>query len=253
MAKRKTAKKSSPQRTQTPFDAIIDWIRGVVGGSGPATADDAPLGRGSHGDDTDGGSGDETQGVKLIVGLGNPGARYRNTRHNAGQLVVDRLALRHGLRFRKGRDGETCKLGNAILLKPSTYMNVSGRAVQAAVASSRVKPEQLLLIHDDLDLPLGKLRFKQGGGAGGQKGVKDTIDRIGADFWRLKIGISRPPAGWRVENWVLSRFGDDEQELLERVVGTAAEAVEELLDSDPVTAMNRVNGVDLTSSSAPRR
>jgi PTH1 family peptidyl-tRNA hydrolase len=197
---------------------------------------------------------DETSGrpagtpVRLIVGLGNPGDRYRNTRHNAGFLVVERLALRHGLRFRKSREGETCRLGTVVLLKPLTFMNASGRAVQAAAGAARATPGQILLIHDDLDLPLGRLRFRLGGGAGGQKGVKDTIARIGADFWRLKLGISRPPEGWQVENWVLSRFREEEASLVDAVVEAAVDAVELLLRSEFETAMNSVNGVDLAAA-----
>jgi PTH1 family peptidyl-tRNA hydrolase len=183
--------------------------------------------------------------VKLIAGLGNPGESYRRTRHNAGYLVLDELARRHGLRFRKGRGAETCRFGSVTLVKPTTFMNASGRAVQAAAASAGARPEQVLLVHDDLDLPLGRLRIKRGGGAGGQRGVRDTISRIGPEFWRLKVGISRPPEGWLVENWVLSRFRAEEAELVERVVAAAADSVELLLRTDIETAMNNTNGLDL--------
>jgi PTH1 family peptidyl-tRNA hydrolase len=186
--------------------------------------------------------------VKLIVGLGNPGEQYSNTRHNAGFLVLDELASRKGLRFRKVRDAESCRLGGVVLLKPLTFMNASGRAVQAAASAARATPAQILVVHDDLDLPLGRLRFKCGGGAGGQKGVKDTVARIGADFWRLKLGISRPPAGWQVENWVLSRFRAEERELRDAVVACAADAVERVLESDFETVMNSVNGLDLSAT-----
>ncbi|MEX2540179.1 MAG: aminoacyl-tRNA hydrolase, partial [Trueperaceae bacterium] len=190
--------------------------------------------------------------VKLIVGLGNPGESYRRTRHNAGYLVMDELARRHGLKFRKARGGDSSRLGGVTLLKPTTYMNGSGRAVQAAAGAARARSEQILVVHDDLDLPLGKLRFKRGGGAGGQRGVQDTIARIGPDFWRLKLGISRPPPGWQVENWVLSRFREEEQELVGRVVTAAADSVELLLSSDIDTAMNSTNGLDLAAPTEPR-
>ena len=183
--------------------------------------------------------------MKLIAGLGNPGPRYANTRHNAGYLVLDELARRHDLRFRGSRDSETARLGSVLLLRPTTFMNLSGKAVQAVVTAKRLRPEEVLVVHDDLDLPLGRLRFKRGGGAGGQKGVQDTIGRIGPDFWRLKLGISRPPQGWKVENWVLSRFRDDELELLSDVVDAAADAIELATRSGPEVATNETNGLDL--------
>lgn len=192
---------------------------------------------------------EDVTGVKLIVGLGNPGERYRNTRHNAGALVVERLAARRGLTFRKTRGGAACRLGGVLLFRPDSFMNLSGQSVQAALVQAKAQPAQLLLVHDDLDLPLGRLRFRKGGGAGGQKGVRDTISRIGQDFWRLKVGISRPPPGWAVEDWVLSRFRPDERDLLERVLDTAVEAVETALESGVEQAMNRYNGTDLLGES----
>lgn len=233
------------RRTNVPvMRSILDRLSALVGGGRTPAADESSMphdGREAH--------------VKLIVGLGNPGERYRQTRHNAGFLVLDELARRHDVKFRKVREAESCKFRDALLLKPITYMNASGRAVQAAMASSRARPEQVLLVHDDLDLPLGRLRFKRGGGAGGQRGVRDTISRIGPDFWRLKVGISRPPEGWQVENWVLSRFREEEQELVERVVTAAADSLEALLTSDYEAVMNRANGLDLaadgTSKGAP--
>ena len=186
--------------------------------------------------------------MRLVVGLGNPGPRYQGTRHNAGFLVVDELARRQGESFRKARgEAETASWGRATLLKPTTFMNLSGKPIQGAMARSGIRPAEILVIHDDLDLPLGRLRFKRAGGAGGQKGVQDTIDRIGPDFLRLKVGISRPPAGWKVENWVLSRFRDDERDLLERVVAEAADAVEELQERGLEPVMNRLHGIDLAA------
>jgi len=183
--------------------------------------------------------------VRLVVGLGNPGPRYAGTRHNAGFLVVDELARRHGASFRAGRHGEEARLGRARLLKPQTFMNRSGAAVQAVATKNGIPPEEILVVHDDLDLPLGRLRVRRGGGAGGQKGVRDIIDRLGPDFARLKIGIDRPPARWTTENWVLSRFRDDEAELVERVVDAAADGVEALLRDGVDAASNAVNGLDL--------
>jgi PTH1 family peptidyl-tRNA hydrolase len=183
--------------------------------------------------------------VRLVVGLGNPGPRYAGTRHNAGFLVVDELARRHGASFRAGRHGEEARLGRVRLLKPTTFMNRSGAAVQALATKNGIPPEEILVVHDDLDLPLGRLRVRRGGGAGGQKGVRDVIDRLGPDFARLKIGIDRPPPRWTTENWVLSRFRDDEAELVERVVDAAADGIETLLRDGVDTAANALNGVDL--------
>ena len=183
--------------------------------------------------------------VRLIVGLGNPGPQYQRTRHNAGFFVLDELARRHALFFRKGKLADEAKWDNVTLLKPTTFMNVSGAAVQGALTRLRLSPTELLIVHDDLDLPFGRLRLKSGGSAGGQRGVTDTIRRIGPEFTRLKVGISRPPENWKVENWVLSRFGEAEQPLLNTVVGAAADAVELLLEEGQEAAMGRYNGLDL--------
>ncbi len=191
--------------------------------------------------------------MKLIVGLGNPGPRYRETRHNAGFLVVDRLARRRGAAFRKGKNAEEARLDAfTLLVKPTTFMNLSGAAVQGYAAKHGVKPAHILVVHDDLDMPLGRLRFKPGGGgAGGQGGVKDIISRLGPAFARFKIGIGRPPAGWTVEGWVLSAFRDEERELVERTVESAADALELYLTQGLDTAMNRTNGLDLRDNSQP--
>ena len=188
--------------------------------------------------------------LKLIVGLGNPGPQYSETRHNAGFLVVDEIARRWGTSFKrpgflKKGLAEEAKGKGLTLIKPLTFMNLSGSAVQAYATKGGLKPENVLLIHDDLDLPFGRLRFKVGGGAGGQKGVKDTAARIGPDFYRLKLGIGRPPERWTVENWVLSKFSKDEAELLERVVHTAADSVTFFVNEGLEPAMSKYNGVDL--------
>lgn len=182
---------------------------------------------------------------RLVVGLGNPGPQYRNTRHNAGFLVVDLLAARYGVSLRKERQAEVGRWGDVTLLKPLTFMNLSGSAVQAYATRLKLSPAELLVIHDDLDLPLGRLRLRSGGSAGGQRGVADTVSRIGPEFMRLKVGISRPPEGWKVENWVLSRFQEAEKPLLERVIDSAADATELLLNEGVEAAMGRFNGLDL--------
>ncbi len=183
--------------------------------------------------------------MKLIVGLGNPGVRYAHTRHNLGFMVLDELARRNALTFRKGKLADETKLGQVTLVKPTTFMNLSGQAVQAYQTKLGCKPEEMLLVHDDIDLPLGRLRFKHSGGAGGQRGVQDTIARIGANFLRLKLGIGRPPELWTVENWVLSKFSDDEKALLDKVISAGAEALELVLQESLDKAMNQTNALDL--------
>lgn len=189
--------------------------------------------------------------MKLIVGLGNPGTRYAGTRHNAGFLVVDELAKRWGVGFRAGRQADAAAAPGAVLLKPRTFMNLSGLAVQAEMARSRIAPADLLVVHDDLDLPLGRLRLRRGGGAGGQRGVQDVIARIGADFDRLKVGVSRPPESWTAEHWVLSRFREDEAELLASVVRHAADAIERVRDEGWARAVTWANGLDLAAPPPP--
>ena len=183
--------------------------------------------------------------MRLIVGLGNPGPRYKETRHNAGFLVLDVFAARHGASFRAGRHGEEARVGNLRLLKPSTFMNRSGTAVQAVATKNGISPEDILVVHDDLDLPLGRLRIRAGGGAGGQKGVQDIIACIGPNFLRLKVGIGRPPEHWTTENWVLSRFTPDERDLTADVLAFAADAIDRILTHGHIDAANTVNGHDL--------
>ncbi|HET8985387.1 MAG TPA: aminoacyl-tRNA hydrolase [Trueperaceae bacterium] len=185
----------------------------------------------------------------IVVGLGNPGPEYTWTRHNAGFFVVDRLAARWDLKFRRERHADVAVApGRGVtLVKPRSYMNLSGGPVQAVMTRTRARLEDLLVVHDDLDLPLGRLRFKEGGGAGGQRGVKDIAARLGPDFTRLKVGISRPPAGWEAERWVLARFTEDERELLDTVIDAAALAVETLLAEGLAAAMGATNGLDLAA------
>lgn len=156
---------------------------------------------------------------------------------------MDALAHRQGLTFRRGRLADEVRWGQVTLLKPQAYMNRSGLVVQASATRQGLTPNQLLVIHDDLDLSLGRLRFKHGGGAGGQKGVADIAARLGPDFYRLKVGISRPPAGVVAEAWVLSRFRDDEAALLAQVLECAAEAVEVFVQDGFTAAANRFNGL----------
>lgn len=183
--------------------------------------------------------------MRVLAGLGNPGPRFRGTRHNAGYLVLDALAERWGASFRRGRNADEARARELHMIKPRTFMNLSGRAVQTALSRTGSPPRELLVVHDDLDLPLGRLRLRVGGGAGGQRGVRDIIERLGPEFARLKVGISRPPEGWTAERWVLSRFAEDERELLQAVVSAAADAIELVLERGIELAMSQVNGVEL--------
>jgi peptidyl-tRNA hydrolase, PTH1 family len=171
----------------------------------------------------------------VVVGLGNPGRSYERTRHNAGYLVADELARRHAGSWRKRKKAEaapiTLGLTDATLLKPTTFMNNSGSAV------SDYRSEDLIVIHDDLDLEAGTVRVKVGGGAGGHNGLRSIIGRMGNDFVRVRIGIGRPPTGFGVTDYVLSRMDS----VMKEAIPTAADAVEYLLEHGPEAAMNRFN------------
>jgi peptidyl-tRNA hydrolase, PTH1 family len=169
----------------------------------------------------------------VVVGLGNPGRSYERTRHNAGYLVADELAKRHGGSWRRKKKAEAAPvtLGNATLLKPTTFMNNSGSAV------ADYRPEDLIVVHDDLDLEAGTVRVKFGGGAGGHNGLRSIIQRVGNDFVRVRIGIGRPPTGVTVTDYVLSRM----ESVVRDAIPTAADAVEYVIEHGPEAAMNRFN------------
>ena len=171
----------------------------------------------------------------VVVGLGNPGRSYERTRHNAGYLVADELARRHAGSWRKRKKAEaapiTLGLTDATLLKPTTFMNNSGSAVLD------YRPEDLIVVHDDLDLEAGTVRVKVGGGAGGHNGLRSIIGRMGNEFLRVRIGIGRPPAGVGVTDYVLSRMDS----VVKEAIPTSADAVEFLLEHGPEAAMNRFN------------
>lgn len=183
--------------------------------------------------------------MKLIVGLGNPGARYEGSRHNIGFLVLDRLAAAHHILISTKRFKAILGKGwidsqEVVLLKPMTFMNLSGEAVKKALLFFHSGPEDLIVIHDDLDLSLGRLRFKVRGGDGGHLGVRSIIESIGASsFLRLKVGIGRPFKGMDPAEYVLSDFEIAEQLCLERVLDQAAEAFRVMFVEGLQTAMNR--------------
>jgi len=167
------------------------------------------------------------------VGLGNPGRSYERTRHNVGYLVADELARRHGGSWRRKKKTEAAPVGlkDATLLKPTTFMNNSGSALAG------YRAEDLIVVHDDLDLEAGTVRVKVGGGAGGHNGLRSIIQHLGPEFVRVRVGIGRPPVGVTVTDYVLSRMDAAIREAVPR----AADAVEAVLDDGPEAAMNRFN------------
>jgi PTH1 family peptidyl-tRNA hydrolase len=183
--------------------------------------------------------------VKVIVGLGNPGVRYQTSRHNIGFQVVDRLAqINHIListrRFKSLYGTGQIDAQEVVLVKPMTFMNLSGETVKKSVNVFHVGMEDLIVIHDDLDLSFGRVRFKQRGGDGGHQGVRSIIESLdGNNFLRLKVGIGRPPKGMDPAEYVLNDFDQIEQPHLEEIVSLAAGAITVLLSEGLQTAMNR--------------
>ncbi|HEX2172305.1 MAG TPA: aminoacyl-tRNA hydrolase [Dehalococcoidia bacterium] len=183
----------------------------------------------------------------IIAGLGNPGPRYRQTRHNLGFLCVDRLAERHGLRFDQVRHGADLAAGPIAdrvvwLIKPRTYMNLSGQAIGPALRAAGVGPDRLLVVYDDLDLALGTIRLRQSGSAGGHNGMKSIIQSLAtSEFPRLRAGVGRPRPGRDPVEYVLEEFGPDEWPVVEQVRDRAAEAIQVALTDGLNAAMNQFN------------
>lgn len=184
----------------------------------------------------------------LIVGLGNPGRQYRETRHNVGFMTLDRLAARLNLvysrvQFRALVIDSRYQGSRLLLAKPQTYMNESGQAVGALVKFYKIHLENLLVVHDDVDLPLGTLRIRPGGGSAGQKGVESIIDRLGTqDFPRLRIGVNRPPGQMLAAAYVLQEFSRVEVDVLTLALDRAVEAVLAFVTQGLDKTMNQYNG-----------
>jgi peptidyl-tRNA hydrolase, PTH1 family len=182
----------------------------------------------------------------LVAGLGNPGREYERTRHNAGWLVLDELARRHGGSWRSKFSGSVAqvRLGDArlALLKPETYMNESGRSVAAASRFFKVEPEAVLVVHDDVDLEPGRLQARAGGGLAGHNGLRSLAQHLGSqDFLRLRIGVGRPGRGdpRSVSDWVLSDFAPEED--ADALVARSADAVETIATDGLEAAQQRFN------------
>ena len=195
--------------------------------------------------------------MRLIVGLGNPGRRYRDTPHNAGFLVCDRFAEIHHIgeesrkfqgRFRRGRFGSE----DVALLKPETYMNLSGESVAEAVRYLPIESSDIILVFDDMDLPGGRIRVRPRGGSGGHHGIQSTIDHLGSqDFPRVRIGVGRPSQRrWNVGH-LLGKVRRDDRKLFSDTIDLAVQALETILDEGTEEAMNRFNGVSLIGADEP--
>ncbi len=196
--------------------------------------------------------------MKLIVGLGNPGSKYRGTRHNIGFDVISELANRHLNERPKAKfDAEVAEVGiencKCLLVSPLTYMNLSGKSVLAAQNFYKVSAaDDLLVICDDLNLDVGKIRIRARGSAGGQNGIKDIIHRLGTqDFSRLRVGIGRPPPRWDTADYVLGKFDDDDRPVMEVAINKAADAVECWVGDGVQVAMNKFNASQPTSRKKP--
>jgi PTH1 family peptidyl-tRNA hydrolase len=183
----------------------------------------------------------------LVVGLGNPGSRYSATRHNAGFFVLDLLASRAGASFKSHKsnaDVLECRLAgrSAVLAKPKTYMNLSGGPISALARFYKIAPEQVVVVHDELDLPYGGLRLKRGGGEGGHNGLKSTTSSLGSkEYVRVRFGIGRPPGQQDPADFVLKEFSSAERKDLDYFVDRAADAVEAVLAKGLEAAQNEFN------------
>lgn len=185
--------------------------------------------------------------IRLIVGLGNIGADYEDTRHNAGFWLADAVARASRVHFRneKGFFGAVAKAGASFLLKPSTFMNRSGQAVAALATFYKIAPEEILVAHDELDLPPGAIKMKQGGGHAGHNGLKDIQARLGStDFWRIRIGVGHPREqglAQEVVDFVLHRPSREHLQLIEECIGRAAEVMPEAIAGNLAVAVMKLH------------
>jgi len=185
--------------------------------------------------------------LRIIVGLGNPGPEHQVTRHNAGFWFADLLARRHGAEFRDYRkfSGETARINiggeDIVLLKPTTYMNRSGLSVRQLSDFYKVSPEEILVAHDELDLPVGTVRLKFSGGHGGHNGLRDIIAHVGENFWRLRLGVGHPGNKTEVIDYVLTRAPRAEEDLILDAVGTAADCMPLMIEQGAERAMTKLH------------
>ena len=183
--------------------------------------------------------------IFMVVGLGNPGSRYENNRHNIGFMAVDDIVRRHRFSaWRKKFDGVFCEavIGDAKIyaLKPQTFMNLSGNAVQALAAFYKIRPENIIVFYDELDLVPGKLRVRQGGGANGHNGLKSIDAHLGQNYWRVRLGIGRPPEKEQVTAYVLGDFAKADALWLDKLLPVIAEEFPLLLQKNDAMFMTNV-------------
>jgi len=189
--------------------------------------------------------------LRLVVGLGNPGNKYEDTRHNAGFLVADKIAQDFNLSFNKTKFDTIFGRGfiedvDVVLAKPMAFMNRSGPSLQKLAHYFRIPGEDMLVIHDDIDLAFGRLKIKEKGGHGGHNGIRSIMDAFGGgDFARLRIGVGRSEAGENVTDHVLGRFSDDKSEMVARIIAVARDAVVTVLGEGMKVGMNAFNRKDL--------
>lgn len=185
--------------------------------------------------------------MKLIIGLGNPTRKYEGTRHNVGFEVIDLLAKMSGIRVAEKKHKALCGKGlingeKVLLAKPQTYMNLSGESVRAMADFYKVSPEDILIIHDDIDLPAGSVRIRQRGSAGGHNGMKDIIRHLGTqEIPRIRIGVGGKPKDWDLADYVLSRYSGEDARQIAEAEQSAAEAAVLIAGGEIVQAMNKYN------------
>lgn len=186
--------------------------------------------------------------MKMMIGLGNPGKKYEKTRHNVGFMVIDELAKKYGVELNQTKFHALYTIahtpkGKVLLVKPYTYMNLSGEAIVPLMNYFDVDPEDIVVIYDDLDLGTGKLRLRQRGSAGGHNGIKSLIQHLGSqNFNRIRIGVSRPPAGMKVPDYVLADFRTEELSAIDEAIQKSADACERFLEKPFLEVMNEFNG-----------
>jgi peptidyl-tRNA hydrolase, PTH1 family len=185
-------------------------------------------------------------GIRLVVGLGNPGKEYERTRHNAGFWLVERFATANGIALRKDQKFKALvgrhEPSGAWLLLPQTFMNLSGQPVQMLAGFFKIKPEEVLVVHDELDFAPGVARLKQGGGIAGHNGLKDISQRLAThDYWRLRIGVGKPPAGREGADYVLEKPPAEEKSAIDATIDRALALLPQMLAGDMQGAMNKLH------------
>jgi len=182
----------------------------------------------------------------MIVGLGNPGRRYVQTRHNVGFTVIENLANRWsipadgkqlGALVGTGRIGDS----KAMLIRPQSFMNRSGQPVRSLVGYFKLASSDVIVVHDDLDLPFGRVQLKQGGGHGGHNGLRDLNKHVGSDYVRVRMGVGRPPEGWDTADYVLGKWSQDETPQVPSIIDRASDAIESVIRDGLEAAMNQFN------------